>query len=335
MYYKARLKLTVIYTITIIVLFSLSSLLLYFWFSSRLGEGYITEVSKRHNQTSSSDTFTPEKRDVTIISGNVALEQLENILVTTNLIVIIISPVFAWYLTSKTLYPIERSSTAQKRFVSDASHEMRTPLSIISGELEVSLRKRRKNKEYKKTIESVREEIDKLSSLVSNLLFLSRGDDGRKSMSFAFVDVTDMLATIISKYTPKIKEKKISFKFIPPYRSVSIKGDEEMLVIAFGNLLENAIKYTPKKGKISLVAEIGKRHIYIRIKDNGKGIDKDDLGKIFNRFYRVEENSPDEKGFGLGLSLVKSVVEMHKGKISVVSEEGKGSTFIVSLPKAY
>lgn len=332
MYHKARIKLTIIYTIILIGLFSLTSTLLFFWFSSNLGEGYITEVSKRHTQASNNGNFSAEKRDVTIISGNVALEQLENILVTTNIIVIVISPLFAWYLTGKTLYPIEQSSLIQKRFVSDASHEMRTPLSIISGELELSLRKRRNSKEYKKVIESVKEEIDKLSSLVSNLLFLSRGDNGRKNLNLTAVDITDILAVVVSKYTPKIKDKKISFKFIPPHKSVSVKGDEEMLTIAFGNLLENAIKYTPSKGKITLEAQIGRKNVIVRIKDTGKGIPNEDLGKIYNRFYRVEDYT-QEKGFGLGLSLVKSVIENHKGKIIVVSSPNKGSTFTISLPQ--
>lgn len=332
MYKKARIKLTIIYTSIILIFFWIVSFALYFWFEISLGGGYISKVRELHIHNPLSSAFVEEHSVITNVAGRVALTQLKEILLIINVSLLFIAPTFSWYLTGKALSPVENAHNQQKQFVSNASHEMRVPLSILSGEMEVAMRRNRAAEEYRKIIISAKEEIDRLKILIENLLFLARSDYAKQVISFQPVDVTDLLNSLIAEFHLKITQNKLRVKLIPDEEMVILNAQSQMINILFSNLLDNAIKYTPDRGQIVIEIKKSKRDAVISIKDTGIGIKKVNVEKIFDRFYQVDELRSKTKGFGLGLAIVKSIVEMHSGRIIVNSKLGVGSTFTVYIP---
>ncbi len=325
-----RIKLTLFYSLLFLIIFWSLSVGLIWAMNRSLGQGYITEVRHQHNNVES-DPFEHHISVVTI-AGSIALGNLRTALLILNGLLLVIIPFGAWFLTSKTLAPMQKSFEQQKQFVSDASHELRTPLSIVSGEMEVVLKKGRTTKEYQHVIKSSKEEIDRLASLVGNLLYLARGDHGKNRASFRPVDLTDLLCSVLANFLPKIKEKHLKLHFNPPVASLTVNGQVTMLRTLFVNLVDNAIKYTPKKGVLEIRVFSSGQEAVVEIEDTGIGIDAKNKEKIFNRFYRVEASRSETKGFGLGLAIAKSIIEWHKGKIWVKSVPGQGTIFIISLP---
>ncbi len=332
MYKRARIKLTIIYSLIFFVLFWIMSLGLCMWFSQSLGTGYITEVKQRHLRTSFPEEFGSQNTVVVQIAGSVAYEELRNIILILNGILIIVVPSLGWLLTGSTLRPIEIAGDLQRQFVSDASHEMRTPLSIMRGEMDVALAKSRTAMEYKKTIVSSKEEVERLSRLIENLIFLARGDQGRQYIKFQDIDITDLISSIVSKFNLKISEKKLKVTFVPPDEEIIVKGQTSMMWTLFSNIIDNAVKYSFNKGIVRIAIIRSDHYAVISVKDSGIGISREDQEKIFNRFYRGDPSRSTTKGYGLGLAIVRSIVALHKGKIAVHSTPGNGTTFTVYLP---
>ncbi len=332
MFKQAQIKLTLFYSALFLILFWSFSFGLYYWMNNSFGEGFISQVKERQGQQD--EVFNPNSNLVVTIAGDVALDQLLKVLLFLNGGLLVIIPIASWFLAKRTLSPIQKTHEQQKQFVSDASHEMRTPLSIINGEIEVALNKNRSSKDYKSVLNSTKEETSRLSKLVENLLFLASTDKNGKAISFESVDITDLISEIIRSLQPKAGEKKINIllktdKVMTPI----VSGQPDLLRQLFYNLLDNAIIYTPKKGRITITLSDVKGAISIAIKDNGIGIDEKDRGKIMERFYRVDSSRSQTKGFGLGLSIAKEIITKHKGQLLVSSELNKGSEFIVTLPK--
>ncbi len=331
MYRRVRLKLTLIYAFLFFLIIWSLSLGLFIWMSQSFGQGYITQVKQLHGQVEP-DPFEQHVRVVTI-AGGVALNQLKYILFIFNGMLLLVIPIGGWFLTSKTLSPLEKSLEQQRQFVSDASHELRTPLSIVSGEMQIALKKERAPKEYKQVIKTTKEEIDRLTTLVENLLYLARSDHDNVKIKFQAVDVTDLLNSVLVDFNPKIKSKSLHLSFEPPVHNLSANGHPGMLRTLFANVVDNAIKYTPDNGKIWIKITHPNRQVAVEIKDSGMGIDLKSKDKIFDRFYRADASRSRPKGFGLGLSLVKSIAEWHRGTIKVKSEPDKGTSFMVYLPR--
>ena len=302
---------------------------------SSFGEGYISQVNQRQ---SSAKDFQPNDKNtkVVTIAGDVALDQLRNILILLNGGLLFAIPIASWFLAKRTLRPVQEIHEQQKQFVSDASHEMRTPLSIISGEIEVVLNKKRTADDYRKTLISTKEETDRISNLAENLLFLARDDQHSHAFTFEDVDITDTINEVTKALHSKSQQKYIKVSFTADnVNSVPIvKGHPLLLRQLFYNLLDNAIAYTPKNGSIKISLSETKNTISIAFKDTGIGIAKKEQSKIINRFYRVDASRSETKGYGLGLAIVKSILQRHNGHLLVASEIKKGSTFTVMLPKA-
>lgn len=337
MYRIVRLKLTLLYSALFFIIFWSLSFGLYSMVSNSLGESYLTQVRQRHlhpeNLPFPPENIPFEQHAIIVnIAGTVALEHLQQVLLLLNTGLLLIVPLASWFLTGKTLEPLQKNHEQQRQFVSDASHELRTPLSIISGEMEVALTKARSPLEYKNVLRSGKEEIDRLTTLVENLLYLARSDDQKIKLNLQAVDITDLLSSLIAEFKTRIKEKKINIDFQPPKMSLTTNGQTTMLQTLFRNLLDNAIKYSIEGGHVWIKIAKAANFISVEIKDDGTGIPYQDKEKIFERFYRVDTSRSETKGFGLGLSLVKSIVEYHQGKIMVKSIPGKGSTFTVFLP---
>jgi signal transduction histidine kinase len=327
MFRKANIKLTFIYSILFLVSFWAFSIGLYFWMENHFEDSYISEIEQQGEFE-----FDEQDIDIANIAVDVALERLENTLIIFNGAMIIIVPVIAWLMTRRTLAPVQHIHEQQKQFVSDVAHELRTPLSIMSGELEVALGKERTPPDYRQVLNSSKQETDRLIELSENLLFLARADQGRQAIEFEKVDVTDLIGSIIASLQAESAKKEIAIHFQLEEEPTFVQGQPAMLRRLFLNLIQNAIQYTPSHGEIWISLSTGKQYVEVKIRDTGVGIPPEEQEKIFNRFYRVDASRSQTKGYGLGLAICKSIVELHHGSMTIRSASGKGSTFTVILP---
>ena len=333
MFTKAHLKLTFFYSLFFFILFWSFSLGLYIWMEHSFGESYISQVKQRQAQTGqNSGEFNDSNAKIVTIAGDVTLNQLKNILIIFNSGLLLIIPATSWFLARLTLKPLKQAHEQQKQFVSDASHELRTPLSIMLGEVDVALKKARSNKYYQEILSSNKEELNRLSLLVENLLFLTREDQNKHELQLERVDLTDVISSVIASLSSRIKNKKLQFNFKPPKEIITIQGNTSLLTQLFFNLIDNAVKYTPAKGIVSIALLKKNRTVKIEVEDSGIGIPLAEQEKIFERFYRVDTSRTKNKGYGLGLSICMVIVKRHGGALTVSSTEGKGSKFVVTLP---
>lgn len=262
------------------------------------------------------------------------------VLTYTNGIIFVFSAIAGYFLAGRTLKPIEEAMEEQKRFISDASHELKTPLTSMQTAIEVTLRDKKLNlKDAKLALQENLTDIDQLRKLTENLLSLTRLQQISHAATTKNVDLTRTLKQSIKTLSPLAKNKKI--KITLKSKPIKIIGEPQSLQKLFTTIIDNAIKYTPKNGKIEVDLSKTRRSARIIIKDNGSGIAKQDLPHIFDRFYRADQsrNKNDTNGFGLGLSIAKKIVELHNGSISVSSKTKQslpagrqGTTFIIKLP---
>ena len=333
MFTKAHLKLTVFYSLFFFVLFWSFSFGLYIWVEHSLGESYISQVKKLHDQTGQNiGEFDDSKVTVVTIAGEVALDRLANILVIFNAGLLLIIPITSLFFARRTLAPIKQVHEQQKQFVSDASHELRTPLTIMLGEMGVALQKQRSNEYYRQILTSNKEELNRLSLLVENLLFLAREDQNKNYLQFVTVDITDVVSSVIAHLNSEIKKKRLEIVFKPPEENIAVYANASLLTQLFFNLIDNAIKYTQAKGIITISLVKKNKIVEIVVKDTGVGISPAIQEKIFERFYRADSSRSLSKGYGLGLPICRVIVKRHQGNLTLHSAEGKGSTFAVSLP---
>lgn len=266
-------------------------------------------------------------------------------LLLINGVILGVSALAGYFLAGRTLEPIENALEEQKRFVADASHELRTPLTALKTSMEVALRDKKMSlDEAKKVLKDNLEEADSLQSLSDKLLSLARYQSNGHSLSFKEVDIAKIMEKVAKKISPLAKEKGIELKVT--VKSQNLQGNEESLEEMLLIFLDNAVKFTPQGGKVTVATVTSGRlpaspleawragWLVIRVKDTGVGIAKDELPHIFDRFYRADQSRSKEKvsGFGLGLSLAKRIIEIHKGTVEVESVLGKGTTFIIKLP---
>ena len=223
------------------------------------------------------------------------------------------------------LEKIEQSMVKIRRFSNDVSHELKTPLTVIMGELELGLRSTKTNEEYKNILVTSFEETKQLKDLIDNLLLLSSMKDSDIKNKFVLLNFDDILVDVISKFEQQLKVKKININFVN-IEETKIRGNEQLLNVMLKNLIQNAIKYSNENSTITISLE---NNICV-IKDTGIGIKKNELDKIFDRFYRVDE-SRIRGGHGLGLSIVKSACFLHQIDIQIKSEYKKYTKIILNL----
>lgn len=227
---------------------------------------------------------------------------------------------------------LETSFTQIQQFTSDVSHELRTSLTIMRGELDVALNRSRSEEEYKRVLHTILEEVIYLSDMVEKFLYLSRDTSNSNQIKQKPVNGVLLLQYVRNHLLSLVTKKQINLNIQTP-EPLILYGDEDLLRRLFINLVENAIKYTSIGGTIDIKASIKKEIIYIEVIDQGIGIPPEHLPFIFQRFYRVDDSrSRDQGGTGLGLSLCKWIIEAHKGSIEVLSEPGKGTIVIVGMP---
>jgi signal transduction histidine kinase len=245
-----------------------------------------------------------------------------------------VSAVAAWILSGKTLRPIHSMMTEQRRFISDASHELKTPLTSLKTAFEVFMRSKKKNITDANTIikESI-VEVDRLHELTDSLLQLAHVQQPLTSHVFEQVSIKKLLESAIKKIKPLAQKKLITIELTGADVSAEIITEEitKLCVI----LLENAIKYSPKKSLVNIETQQNRTEAIIKISDSGVGISQKDMPHIFDRFYRADDarTRTNTSGYGLGLSIAKQIINKHRGTIQVESTVKKGTTFIVRIPK--
>ncbi len=226
---------------------------------------------------------------------------------------------------------INRSFAVQKQFMQDVSHELKTPLTVIRGEMEVALKRERSINEYRDILESSLDEIKKINRILESLLALARFDSDAVSLHKESTDITELIKEILNDIEILALQKNIEITVITEASDNIVNIDRERMRRVFYNIFDNAIKYSSEKGKIEI--DIGRvdGEVFINISDSGPGISEEDIPYIFDRFYRADKARCSE-GFGLGLSIAKSIVKAHGGNIEVRSVSGAGSTFTIYLP---
>jgi heavy metal sensor kinase len=227
---------------------------------------------------------------------------------------------------------LEKAFKRQQQFTADASHELRSPLSVIQAESTLALNKERSANEYKHSLKVISNESAHMAKVIDQLLLLARADSGKESLSFEKIDLSELLAGIVENAEILCREKGIEFRS-DLMGNIHVSGDRAQLRQLFLNLLDNAIRYSPDGGTVSLTLRRTEEMAVIAIADTGIGIPEKDIPHIFERFYRVDKaRSREEGGAGLGLSICKYIAELHGGRIEVTSRLGQGSTFSVFLP---
>ncbi|QLY80519.1 sensor histidine kinase [Clostridium intestinale] len=246
------------------------------------------------------------------------------------IIIFLISRFFA----NRSIQPIKEAFDKQKQFIADASHELKTPLTVINTNVDVLL----SNKDdfihnQSKWLYYIKSEAERMNKLTSDLLYLAQVDYSDVKMIFSDFNLSEAVEHIILTMEGVVFENNIALHYdIEP--NLIVSGNLEQLKQVIMIFLDNAIKYTDKKGKINLVLNKAHNKVNLSVTNTGKGIPEEHISKIFNRFYRTDKSrARDSGGYGLGLAIAKAIVEQHNGKISVKSIVDKETTFSIELPK--
>lgn len=328
MFTQARIKLTGWYLLIIMTISLLFSLLIF-----RVQIGEAQRILQRQRVVIESNGIILPTNRVRTIDPQL-LEEVQDHLLRNlfliNIVILILAGGSGYLLSGLTLKPIEDMVEEQKRFIGDASHELRTPLATLKTELEVGLRKKGITKEAKEILQSNLEEVDKMSYLTDKLLHLSSFEGNE--LIIIPLSLKEVLVEAISKVTKLAKNKQIIIN--SDLTEVSTHANLNSLLEAFGTILDNAIKYSPKESQVNVrLVKAGNKAV-ITIEDFGIGISEKELPFIFKRFYRADTARTKEKvaGFGLGLAIAKTVIENHHGTITVKSTPDQGTTFTITLP---
>jgi len=222
----------------------------------------------------------------------------------------------------------------EKQFTADASHELKTPLAVVKGTLEVLVRKPREKEHYETKIQFCLKEINRMARLIDQLLLLARYESNKMNPHREGVILSVALDSVTVRLQPIALEKEILFKVFGT-ENAFVAADPSMLEIILENILSNAIKYSPPRSMITITMERKSSSLACSITDQGIGIPEEKLNAIFERFYRVDESrNSGTGGFGLGLSIVKKLADLQQIKVSVTSREKIGTTFTLTFPSA-
>jgi heavy metal sensor kinase len=228
---------------------------------------------------------------------------------------------------------LDGSFEEMRGFVADASHELRTPLAIIRGEADVALSDDREPAEYRDALVIIQDEAKRVSRIVDDMMALARADAGQRQLRVEEFYLNDLVEECCKAATVLTVSRGVSLTTVPT-PDISFRGDQDLLRRMLLNLLDNAIKYTPNGGSVSVGVECEQDRVKIIVADTGIGIAASHAERVFDRFYRVDKSrSRADGGTGLGLAIAKWVAEAHNGSIELSSQPGQGSTFTVSFPR--
>lgn len=338
MFASARAKLTLWYLLLIIMISGTLSLTFYIRFAEVLRVEY-DRIDQRF-QRDANDLSDPV-RERALAVRRINLEDLRIIrramilqLLIINAGIVVVFSIGGYLLSGYTLEPIEEAHEQQRRFIGDAAHELRTPISALKTTLEVNLLDTKLPARTRTILKENLEDVTNLEHLSESLLRLAKV--GEQSLVLEKIEVKKTIAAAVKFLSSRAKQRGISLRIESKPTSILVKADRGALLDLCIILLDNAIKYSPDNTEIIVTAQSRVRHATITFVDQGIGIPKKQLPRIFDRFYRVDTSrtASAQKGYGLGLAVAKKIVQQHHGAISVKSIEGAGTTFVVSLPLA-
>ena len=270
-------------------------------------------------------------KDVTALYSG--LEKATYAQVFLGFVALLIASGIGYYMAGRTLIPIKEAYEKQKQFAADASNELRTPLAVVMASADLLLADPSiENPFLRQVLEDLKSEVKKMTDLVSDLLMVARSDNNALKVKIQRVDLTEILEQVVRMMKP-IAEKKNILLLGEEYRTVFVNCDEQKIKQLAIILVDNAIKYTTSGGSVLVRFESAdESKAVFSVADSGIGIAEEDLGKVFERFYRVDKaRSREMGGNGLGLAIASEIVKLHEGKISVASRLGEGTKFTVEL----
>ena len=228
---------------------------------------------------------------------------------------------------------LEKVESTRQQFVSNVSHELKTPLSSVKVLSESILLQEDVPKEmYVEFLHDINSEVDRMTAIINDLLTLVKLDQKEIPVNFKEIDLNEWMADIIKRLQPLADAKGVSLQW-DKLKDIRADVDEMKLSLAISNLVDNAIKYTPEKGTVKVTLDADHQNVFISVADTGIGIPEDEVSRIFERFYRVDKTRDRETGgTGLGLSITHATIMMHKGSIKVNSKEEEGTTILVRIP---
>lgn len=224
---------------------------------------------------------------------------------------------------------LKRQDRLKSDFLATVSHELKTPLTALKGSLNILLEGGAAPEVQQELLLMALQNSERLSRLVTNLLDLAKLEAGRMELEVRSLDLPQLIRAAVGMLRGAAQEKEIEVQLVYPEEMPPVLADEERLLSVLTNLLENAIKFSPQKGRIGVEVSLEEQEVLVAVKDEGPGIPEAELPRVFNRFYQAEA-AP--RGFGLGLSISKAIVEEHRGRIW--AESGRwGSRFCFTLPR--
>lgn len=230
---------------------------------------------------------------------------------------------------------VQQAMERERRFTSDASHELRSPLTVLKGEISVALSRIRPAEDYRNTLAQLEATVDDMSQLVEDLLTLTRATSNKQIVSMAPLDIVDLVSTICNRLQVIANSKGIGLNTQTDLGVTIVSGDRIKLQRVFTNLIDNALRYTPRGGTVDVITRIEGNNVMIDVRDTGRGIATEHIPRLFQRFYRADsDRARDNGGTGLGLAIAQTIARSHGGRIKVESKPGRGTTFTVILPLA-
>lgn len=302
----ARLKLTISFTLGMLIILVVFNLLVFGLFVKNLPD---------HLET-------PHTEQVE--------NRLENVLYIADGIILIFVALTSYYLSGFALRPIEKSYNLQRRFIADAAHELRTPLAVMKTGSESVLSGKSNKEDYKKIVSESIEEIDYLSTMVDDLLFLAQSDNLQQPKFIKF-DLSTLVRKNVELMRPYAKSKEVLLKENVK-SELYMYGNKDYFKRLLINLIHNAIVYNKPNGTVTVSLRKKDDKLELEMADTGIGISEEDLKHVFDRFYKADQARVKKSGVGLGLSIVKEIVDLHQAQISIKSETGKGTAVIIFVP---
>ncbi len=329
MWKQTTLRLTLTYSLIFLTFLAIFSGGLYYWVNRSFSDGFTAQIRGQVEQNNKTE-LSVQQSDTASTAAEIAINNFRNILIVFDIIAFLCVPFIAYFLTRRTLRPLKLSQDKQQQFIANASHELRTPLAVISGELELALRKTHSIREYKKTLTDSKHEVDHMTQLTTELLLLAQLDEMRDKAPDTTMINLRRLIYAMNKSTNALSQKKSVNVHISCPEKVFIIGNSKLIDIALSNIIRNAIKYSPEGGNVDItIRKLSKNHASIAVHNQGSSIDIGHRSQLFDRFYQIK-NDHGSDGFGLGLAIVKEIITLHKGKISLTSSD-KGTTFYITI----
>lgn len=315
----ARLRLTAFYLLIMTAVLIVFSAVLYFSFAYVLKDNIDTQFPD-----------VPDQGDEAVIQ---TMSDAKDSIVVIDLTAFALTIVLGYSLAGRTLRPIEDVLERQKEFSANASHELRTPLAVMKSESEIALKNpKTSTADLRAVIESNLEEINRMSQMTENLLKLSRVEEKKEKIYFSEIELGELVREAADRISLRTSQKGVSIE-VEKTDSGKILGNRDDLVSVASNLIQNGVDYNKPGGVVRVNVENHGQKMRFMVEDNGLGISENDLPHVFERFYKADKShSRNSSNAGIGLSIVKRIVDKHGGSINVESILGKGTKIIVSFP---